>query len=58
MDNEDRKNEDICFLFRGLLEGKADQVWKFLKEEEKINVNIWENVKCQFQQYFPTQMKA
>jgi len=54
---KDRQNEEICVLFRRKLEGKADHVWRFL-EEEKINLNIWKNFKCQFQEYFPTKMKT
>jgi hypothetical protein len=49
---EDGENEEICLLFRNKLEGLADQIWRFLKEEE-INLNIWENVKSQFQEYYP-----
>jgi hypothetical protein len=29
-----------------------------LIEEEEINLNIWENVKSQFQKHFPTIMKT
>ena len=52
------KTEKICFLFRRLLEEKADRIWRLIKEEEEINLNIWKNVKSQFQQHFPTRMKT
>jgi hypothetical protein len=54
---EDGENEEICLLFRNKLEGLADQIWRFLKEDE-INLNIWENVKSQFQQQFPMTVKT
>jgi hypothetical protein len=57
-EDENGENEDICLLFMRLLEGKADQFWRSLQEEEEINLNIWRNVKSQFQQYFPTKMKT
>jgi hypothetical protein len=29
-----------------------------IEEEEEINLNIWKNVKSQFQHHFPTKMKT
>ncbi len=52
------KTEKICFLFRRLLEEKADRIWRLIKEEEEINLNIWKNFISQFQQHFPTRMKT
>jgi hypothetical protein len=49
---EDGENEEICLLFRRKLERQADQIWQFLKEEE-FNLNIWNYVKSQFQEYYP-----
>ena len=45
IDDNQGENEDICLLFRKQLEGKADQL---IEEEEKINLNIWKNIKSQF----------
>ena len=53
VDNEDGENGAICYLFRERLTGKADQIWRMIEEEEEINLNIWENVKRQFQMHFP-----
>jgi hypothetical protein len=43
VDNKDSKNGAICYLFRRLLTGKANQIWK--------------NVKRQFQMRFPAEPK-
>jgi hypothetical protein len=56
--NEDSENEEICYLFKRLLTGKADQIWRMIKEEEEINLNIWKNVKSQFQQHFPAKYRT
>jgi hypothetical protein len=40
LDDEDGENEDICFLFRRFIEGKADRIFRLIKEEEEINLNI------------------
>jgi hypothetical protein len=53
VDNKDGENGAICYLFRRLLTGKADQIWRMIEEEDKINLNIWKNVKRQFQMHFP-----
>jgi hypothetical protein len=55
--HKDGENEEICLLFRRKLEGQADQIWRFLEEEE-INLNIWENLKSQFQEYYPMKIKT
>ena len=57
VDNEDGENGAICYLFRELLTGKADQIWRMIEEEEEINLNIWENVKRQFQMHFPAKTR-
>ncbi len=57
VDNEDSENGAICYLFRRLLTGKADQIWRMIEEEEEINLNIWNNVKRQFQMRFPAKPK-
>jgi hypothetical protein len=57
VDNKDGENGAICYLFRRLLTGKADQIWRMIEEEDKINLNIWENVKRQFQMCFPAKTK-
>ena len=55
VDNEDGKNGAICYLFGNLLTGKADQIWRMIEEEEEINLNIWKNIKMQFQTAFHSQ---
>jgi hypothetical protein len=45
---EGGENEEICFLFRRLLKGKANQHWRLMEEEDKFNLKIWENVKSWF----------
>jgi hypothetical protein len=55
VDNEDGENGAICYLFRRLL--TADQIWRMIKEEEEINLNIWENIKRQFQMHFPAKTR-
>ena len=57
VDNKDGENGAICYLFRRLLTGKADQIWRMIEEEEEINLNIWKNVKRQFQMRFPAKPK-
>ncbi len=57
MDNEDSENGAICYLFRRLLTGTADQIWRMIEEEEEINLNILKNVKRQFQMHFPAKYK-
>jgi hypothetical protein len=57
-DNEGGENEEICYLFRRLLTGKADKIWRMIEEEEEINLNIWKNVKSQFQQHFPAKLRT
>jgi hypothetical protein len=57
VDNGESENGAICYLFRRLLTGKADQIWRMIKEEEEINFNTWKNVKRQFQQHFPANHK-
>ncbi len=37
VDNEDGENGAICYLFRELLIGKADQIWRMIEEEEEIS---------------------
>ena len=39
-----------------MLLGKADQIWRLIEEEE-INLNIWKNVKRQFQMHFPAKTR-
>jgi hypothetical protein len=56
--DKDGENEDICLLFRRSLEGKADKIWRLLKEEEETSLNIWRSVKNQFKQYFPPKIKT
>jgi hypothetical protein len=34
VDNKDGENGAISYLFRRLLTGKADQIWRMIKEEE------------------------
>jgi hypothetical protein len=48
--DEEGENGEICFLFRRLLEGQADQFWRLIEEEEKNQSKHCENVKSQFQQ--------
>ena len=48
VDNKDGKNGAICYLFRELLTGKADQIWRMIEEEEEINLNIWETLNSSF----------
>ncbi len=55
--HEDGENGAICYLFRRLLTGKADQIWRMIEEEEEINLNIWENVERQFQMHFPAKTR-
>ncbi len=57
VDNEDGENGAICYLFRRLLTGITDQVWRMIEEEEEINLNIWKNFKRQFQMCFPAKHK-
>jgi hypothetical protein len=57
VDNKEGENGAICYLFRRLLTGKADQIWRMIEEEEEINLNIWENVKRQFQMHFPAKTR-
>ena len=57
VDNEDGENGAICYLFRERLTGKADQIWRMIEEEEEINLNIWDNVKRQFQMHFPAKTR-
>jgi hypothetical protein len=40
VDYKDGENGAICYLFRRLLTGKADQIWRMIKEKEEINLNI------------------
>jgi hypothetical protein len=47
-DNEDSENEETCYLFRRLLTGKEDQIWRMIEEEEEIKLNIWKNVSTAF----------
>ena len=35
MNNEKGESREICFVFTWLLEGKADQFWRLIEEEEK-----------------------
>ncbi len=55
VDNKDGENGAICYLFRRLLTGKAYQIWRMIEEEEEINLNIWKNIKMQFQTAFHSQ---
>jgi hypothetical protein len=49
--DEQGENEEICFLFRTKFDGKkADGIWRFTEEEDKININIWKDVKNQIQE--------